>query len=49
MLWTSFVSLLFLWCVGVVTSQTLHGYIHFFPLVAALVAVVGTLQRRPPI
>jgi len=49
MLWTSFVSLLFLWGVGLVTSQTLHGYIHLFPLIAALVAVVGTLQRRSPI
>ena len=28
MLWTLFVSLLFAWCVGIVTSVTLSGLIH---------------------
>jgi hypothetical protein len=46
MLWTLFVSLVFAWFLGVASSLTLHGYIHLFPLMAAVVAVVGTLQRR---
>ncbi len=47
MLWTFFVTLLFVWGVGLVTSLTLHGFIHVFPLMAAVVALVGTIQRRP--
>jgi hypothetical protein len=46
MLWTLFVSLIFAWFVGLLSSLTLNGYIHLFPLMAAVVAVVGTLQRR---
>jgi hypothetical protein len=46
MLWTFFVTLLFVWCLGLATSFTLHGGIHLFPLMAAVVALVGTIQRR---
>ena len=45
MLWTSFVALLVLWCVGLATSVTLNGYIHLLPLLAAIIAGIGTLQR----
>jgi hypothetical protein len=47
MLWTFFVTFLFMWCVGLATSLTLHGLIHILPLMAAVVALVGTIQRRP--
>jgi hypothetical protein len=47
MLWTFFVTSLFFWCVGLATSLTMHGFIHVLPLMAAVIALVGTLQRRP--
>jgi hypothetical protein len=46
MLWTFFVMLLFLWCVGLATSVTLSGFIHVLPVMAGVVALVGTIQRR---
>jgi hypothetical protein len=46
MLWTSFVTLLILWCVALVASFTLNGFIHVLPFVAAFVALVGTIQGR---
>jgi hypothetical protein len=46
MLWTCFVTLLFLWCVALVASVTLNGFIHVLPFVAAVVALVGTIQGR---
>ena len=46
MLWTSFVTILMLWCVGIVTSFTLSGLIHLLPIVAAAVAFVGRMQAR---
>jgi hypothetical protein len=46
MLWTTFASALLLWCAGLVTSITLSGYIHVLPLVAAVVALIGSIQRR---
>jgi hypothetical protein len=46
MLWTTFASTLLLWCAGVITSFTLGGYIHVLPIIAAVVALVGTIQRR---
>lgn len=39
MLWTIAIILLVLWAVGLVTSFTLHGFIHIL-LVLALVAIV---------
>jgi polyferredoxin len=46
MLWTWFVILLFLWGIGLITSFTLSGFIHLLPLMAGVIALVGTLQRR---
>ena len=45
MLWTSFVALLSIWCLALAMSITLNGYIHLLPLIAALIAGIGTLQR----
>ncbi len=46
MLWTTFVTSLLLWCLGLVTSVTLSGLIHLLPLLAAAVVLVGTIQAR---
>ena len=46
MLWTFFVTLLFVWCLGLATSVTAYGFIHLLPVLALVVAVVGTVQRR---
>jgi hypothetical protein len=46
MLWTSFVTILMLWCVGIATSITLSGLIHLLPVFAAAVAVAGKMQCR---
>jgi uncharacterized protein DUF5670 len=46
MLWTAFATTLLLWCVGIVTSFTLSGFIHVLPLMAAIIAVIGTIQSR---
>ena len=46
MLWTAFMTVLLLWCVGSATSFTLSGFIHVLPLVAAVLAIVGTIQSR---
>ena len=46
MLWTLFVALLVLWCIGLATSLTLSGFIHVLPLMAGVVALIGTIQRR---
>lgn len=46
MLWTSFVTILMLWCVGIVTSFTMSGLIHLLPVLAAAVAFVGKMQAR---
>ena len=49
MLWTSFVVLLFLWCIAIVASVTLGGFIHFLPVIAGVVAFVGTVTSRQPL
>ena len=46
MLWTTFVTILMLWCLGIVTAFTLSGFIHVLPFMAAVVAVIGTIQSR---
>jgi hypothetical protein len=46
MLWTTFVTMLLLWCLGIVTAFTLSGFIHVLPCMAAVVAVIGTIQSR---
>jgi len=46
MLWTLFVSVLFMWALGVVTSVTLSGLIHLLPVAALAIAIVGTVQTR---
>jgi hypothetical protein len=49
MLWTIFVILLVLWLLGMVSSYTLGGYIHFLLALAVVVMIVRLLQGRPAV
>jgi hypothetical protein len=46
MLWTIFVILVVLWLLGMVTSYTLGGFIHFVLLLAVIVLVIRLVQGR---
>ncbi len=46
MLWTIFVILLVLWVLGLVSSYTLGGYIHFLLVVAVVVLLIRIIQGR---
>jgi hypothetical protein len=45
-LWTIFVILLVLWILGLVSSYTLGGYIHFLLVLAVIVFIVNLLTGR---
>jgi Family of unknown function (DUF5670) len=49
MLWTIFVILLILWLLGIVSSYTLGGYIHFLLLIALVVLVIRIIEGRRPV
>lgn len=50
MLWTIFVILLVLWCLGLVSSYTIGGYIHLLLIVALVILLIDIIQgRRSPI
>ena len=46
MLWTIFIVLLVLWAVGIVTSNTLGGFIHLLLLLAIGVVLIRIIQGR---
>ncbi|HEX9137355.1 MAG TPA: lmo0937 family membrane protein [Nitrospirota bacterium] len=46
MLWTIAVILIILWALGLVSSYTMGGFIHFLLIIAIIVVVVGFLQGR---
>jgi hypothetical protein len=46
MLWTIAVVLLILWALGLVSSYTMGGFIHFLLIIAIIVVVVNLLQGR---
>lgn len=46
MLWTIFVVLLVLWALGLVTSNTLGGFIHLLLLLAIGVVLIRLIQGR---
>ena len=46
MLWTIVVVLLVLWVLGLVSSYTLGGFIHFLLLLAIIVVLVRIIQGR---
>ena len=49
MLWTIFVILLILWLLGMVTSNTLGGFIHILLVVAIVVVLIRVIPGRNPI
>lgn len=46
MLWTIFVILLVLWCLGLVTSYTLGGFIHILLVLAVIVLIFNLVSGR---
>lgn len=49
MLWTIFVILLVLWAIGLITSNTMGGFIHLLLLAAVVVVLLNVIQRRTPV
>jgi hypothetical protein len=48
MLYTVVAVLLILWLVGLVTANTLGGFIHLLLLVAVIVVLIRVIQGRRP-
>ena len=48
MAWTICVILLTLWLVGVITSYTLGGFIHFLLVIAIVMVLIRAIQGRRP-
>lgn len=48
MLWTIFVVLLVLWVLGLVTSNTMGGFIHVLLVIAVVVVLLRIIQGRRP-
>ena len=46
MLWTTFVILLVLWLLGLVSSYTLGGFIHILLVLAIIVLVINLVSGR---
>ncbi len=46
MLWTIFVILMVLWLLGLVTSYTLHGFIHILLVVALAILLINLISGR---
>jgi hypothetical protein len=49
MIWTIFLILLAFWAIGVVTSNTMGGFIHLLLLVALGVMLIRVIQGRRPL
>jgi Family of unknown function (DUF5670) len=49
MLWTIFLVLLVLWLLGMVTSNTLGGFIHILLIIAIAVVLIRVIQGRNPV
>jgi hypothetical protein len=49
MLWYIAVVLVVLWLLGLVTSNTMGGFIHVLLVIAAIVVLVRIIQGRRPI
>jgi len=46
MLWTIAVVLLILWVLGLVTSNTIGGFIHVLLVIAVIVVLIRVIQGR---
>ena len=49
MLWTIAILLLLLWAAGMVSSFTLHGFIHILLILAVIAVVIRIIQGREPL
>lgn len=49
MLMTILVVLLILWLLGMVTAQTLGGYIHLLLIIAIAIVLIRIIQGRRPV
>ena len=49
MLWTIAVILVIMWLLGMVTTYTLHGFIHLLLLVAIIAVLIRVIQGRNPL
>ena len=49
MLWTIAVILLVLWVLGLVSSFTIHGFIHLLLVAAIILVLIRVIQGRPVI
>ena len=49
MLWTIFVILLILWLLGMVSANTMGGFIHLLLVIAIVVVLLRVIQGRRPI
>jgi hypothetical protein len=49
MLWTIFVILIVLWLLGLVSSYTVGGYVHFLLILAVAVLCIRLIQGRTPL
>jgi hypothetical protein len=49
MLWLISVVLIALWVFGMVSNQTMHGYIHFLLIVAVIFVLVRIIRGRSPL
>jgi len=48
-LWTISIVLLVLWLLGIVSNQTMHGYIHVLLVIALVVVLVRIIRGRRPL
>jgi len=49
MLWTISIFLLVLWALGLVSSNTMGGYIHLLLVIAVITILVRIIQGRRPL
>lgn len=49
MLWTIAVVLLLLWALGMITANTLYGFIHLLLVVAIIAVLIRVIQGRRPV
>jgi hypothetical protein len=49
MLWSVFIVLLLLWFIGIVSSNTLGGFIHILLIAAVVIMIISIIGRKNPI
>jgi hypothetical protein len=49
MLWTISIILIILWALGLVSSYTLHGWIHFLLVLAIILVLIRVIRGENPL